>query len=72
MSRVYEAAMEAGLGGEWRWECCEECGGDNQRQKPTGMLTQWWFGDRADYVCVLCRSEMDAAEQKASELLEES
>ena len=64
MSRVYEAALDAVIGGEWRWDPCEECAGDNQRQNPMGKLKQWWFGDRSDYVCCLCRADIEAMHQQ--------
>ena len=65
MSRVYEAAMEAGLGGEWRYGPCPECSGSNQRSNMVSGILNWWFGNAADSVCCLCRAEIEAAEQQA-------
>lgn len=65
MSRVYEAAMEAGLGGEWRYRPCPECAGSNQRSNMVSGVLNWWFGNADDTVCCLCRAELEAAEQQA-------
>ena len=69
MSRVWDAAQDAGFLGEWRRKPCPRCAGDNQRvatiYRGEDEITEWWFGSRSDNLCSLCRCEHEAEEQEA-------
>lgn len=69
MSRIWDAAQDAGFLGEWRTLPCARCGGDNQRVQiiycGEESRSEWWFGSRSDSLCSLCRCEHEAEEQEA-------